>query len=186
MEGYIGLGRSSEVRNEPLNSQHHVSAFDCGRESLNIFLQRYALDAPRQGLSRTWVLSGNDGNVLAYFTLAASSVVKSEASPRVAKGMPDYGIPCLLLARLAVDRSVQGQGLGGVALEIVLRKALVLGRNPSMNDGTPGVPVRALLVHAIDDQAAHFYRHYGFESSPTDPNHLFLLLKDVEKSFRGV
>lgn len=185
MEAGIEQGPVSEVRNEALKSYHDVAKFNCGNESLNIFLQRHALTAPQQGLSQTWVFVGENGKVLAYFTLTLATVAKAQATLRVAKGMPNHPIPCVLLARLAVDQSVQGQGLGGVVLEIAMRKALSLGRRPTASDGTPGLPLRAMLVHAIDETAADFYRHHGFEPSPTDRNHLLVLLKDIETSFRG-
>lgn len=184
MEGSLSRDLMREIRNEALRPHHDVSAFDCGQGSLNVFLQRHALTAPRQGLSQTWVSVAGADKILAYYTLGLAMVTKAGATGRVAKGMPNYDIPCVLLARLAVDVSVQGQGLGGVVLEIAMRKALALGRGPEMKDGSPGLPLRAMLVHAIDEGAAGFYRHHGFETSPTDPNHLLLLLKDIEASFR--
>jgi GNAT superfamily N-acetyltransferase len=184
MEDRLTQDHAGEVRNQPLGPQHDVSAFDCGRDSLNAFLHRHALTAPQQGLSQTWVLVGPADKVLGYSTLGLATVTKIDATSRVAKGMPNYDIPCVLLARLAVDLSVQGQGLGGIILELALRKALALGRRPTMIDGTPGLPLRAMLVHAIDDTAAGLYRQYGFEPSPTAPNHLLMLLKDIEASFR--
>lgn len=184
MEGCLTKDLSCEVRSETLRPHHDVSAFDCGQGSLNVFLQRHALTAPSQGLSQTWVLVGDNGRVLAYHTLGLATVVARDATTRVTKGMPKYDIPCVLLARLAVDVSVQGQGLGGVVLENAMRKALALGRAPEKRDGSPGLPLRAMLVHAIDEQAAEFYRYHGFESSPSDPSHLLMLLKDMAVSFR--
>lgn len=184
MEVSLKTGPVSEVRNEPLNSRHNLSGFDCGRDSLNFYLTRYALNAPSQGLAQTWVQVASDDKVLGYYTLTVSTFMKMDAPSRVAQGMPEYPIPCMLLARFAIDQSVQGQGLGRFALELIMRKALDLGRGPKMKDGTPGLPLRTLLVHAIDETAADFYRHHGFEPSPTDPKHLFFLLKDIEASFR--
>ena len=169
---------------ETLASRHRLENFDCGVDSLNAFLRRYALTAPQQGLSQTWVCVAEGGNVLGYYTLAMSVISRSGATARVGKGMPNYDIPCILLARLGVERTVQGQGLGRVVLEQAMRKSLVLGKQPKMVDGTPGLPFRAMIVHALDDKAAGFYRHHGFEPSPTDPAHLLMLLKDIALSFR--
>jgi len=177
------IGR--EVRIEPLGPQHDVAAFECGIDSLDAFIRRHAPMAPRQGLSQTWVTVAATGEVLAYHTLAITTVTQAQATARVLKGMPNYDIPCVLLARLAVARRVQGEGLGGLVLEAAMRKALALGRMPRQADGSRGLPLRAMLVHALDAQAAAFYRHQGFESSPTDPLHLLMLLQDIERAFPG-
>ena len=171
-------------RIEPLTSDHDVRQFDCGRESLNLFLHRYALMSKSQGLSQTWVAVAEPKQVLAYYTLGFVSIDREGATPRVGKGVPNYQIPCVLLARLAVDRSVQGQGIGGHVLETAMRRAVALGNASMASDNTPVPPLRAMLVHAIDETAAGFYRKYGFESSPTDPLHLLILLKDLRKSLR--
>jgi len=166
----------------PLQAHHDVESFNCGVESLNSFLAHHALTAPRHGLSQTWVSVTDAGRIVAYHTLSIATVTRAEATPRLAKGMPNYDIPCVLLARLAVDRSMQGQGLGAMVLEAAMRKALALGHRPKLADGTPGLPVRALIVHALDAKAAGFYRHYGFEAFATEPLHLLMLLKDLALS----
>lgn len=163
------------VRTELLDSRHIVDDFDCGVDSITTFLKRYALNAPKQGTSKTWVFSAN-GKVLAYYTLAIVTVDRAEATPRMAKGMPDHPIPCVLLARLGVDQSVQGEGLGAEMLESAMRKAVELSDN--------GLPMKAMLVHAVNEKAAEFYRHHGFEKSPTDPLHFLMLLKYIKISFR--
>lgn len=170
------------LRFVPLDSGCELTQFDCGRSSLNDFLHKYALSAPRQGLSQTFVAIDAQKRALAYYTLAVATVTKTQAPGRVAKGMPNYQIPCVLLARLAVDVSVQGQGLGDVAMEHAIRKMVSLGRQPGMADGSPGLPLRAALIHAIDETAVLFYKKWGFEPSPTDPLHLLILLKDLERS----
>ena len=172
--------QTGAIRIEPLGPSHDVSTFDCGVEPLNVFLQRHARTAPQQGLSQTWVVLDDDDKVLGYYTLAIATTTKAAASARVAKGMPNYDNPVVLLARLAIDLAVRGQGLGGVVLQAAMDRACRLGRQPTTADGSPGLPLRAMLVHAIDETAAGFYRHHGFEPSPTDASHLFLLLKDIE------
>ena len=164
----------------PLHKTHAVEDFSCGREPLDAFLKKYALIGPPQGLSQTWVAVSGSGQVLGYYTLGASAIRCGDASARVTKGMPRYDIPVVLLARLAIDISVQGRGLGRTILLEAMRKAVALGRLPLVPDGEPGLPLRAMLVHALDDQASAFYRHFGFERSPTDPLHLMMLLKDIE------
>ena len=170
------------VRSEVLAPHHDVASFDCRVASLNIFIQRHARNAPPQGLSQSWVLVDDDATVLAYYTLGIATVSRAAATTRVSKGMPNFGIPCCLLARFAVHRSFQGEGLGALMLQSAMAKAVRLGRGPRMIDDSPGLPLRAMLVHALDDRAAGFYRHHGFEPSPTDPLHLLVLLKDIKTS----
>lgn len=177
-------GHARGVRNQPLASHHDAARFDCGVDSLNTYLRRHALTAPQHGLSRTWVTVAEDGTVLAYYTLGLATVTKQEATSRVSKGLGNYNIPCVLLARLAVDKTVQGEGLGSMALEDAMRKAVSLGRiDPASESVT--LPLRAMLVHALNADAARFYSYHGFEVSPTDPLHLFILIKDSEKYFSG-
>ncbi len=165
------------VRFEVLGRQHDVSAFDCGRDSLDTYLRDHALSAPAHGLGRSWVAVDDEHTVLAYYTLSLTTFVRAEAPSRVAKGMPAYPLPALLLARLTVSRAVQGQSLGLVSLDAAMKRAFTIARNPD------GLPVRALIVHAIDALAAEFYWKRGFESSPTNPRHLFMLMKDIEAYF---
>ncbi|PKU23486.1 GNAT family N-acetyltransferase [Telmatospirillum siberiense] len=162
------------VRFEVLGRQHDVSAFDCGRDSLDTYLRDHALSAPAHGLGRTWVAVDDQRSPLAYYTLSLATFARADAPLRVANGMPAYPIPALLLARLAVTRSVQGQSLGLVCLDAAMKRAVTIARSPD------GLPVRCLMVHAIDSLAAEFYRKRGFEASPTNPLHLFMLLKDLE------
>ena len=173
-----------EVTLVPLHRTHDVDKFSSGRETLDTFLKKHALGAPSQGLSQTWVAISGSSQVVGYYTLSMSTIEASAATARVAKGMPRYPIPVVLLARLAVDKSVQGQGLGRLLLLAAMRKALQLGRVPLMADGGPGLPMRAMLVHAIDEQAAQFYEHFGLSRSPTDQLHLMLLLKEIEEALR--
>ena len=168
----------------PLHRTHDVESFSSGRETLDTFLKKHALAAPSQGLSQTWVAISGSGQVVGYYTLSMSTIEVSAATTRVAKGMPRYPIPVVLLARLAVDKSVQGQGLGRLLLLAAMQKAVQLGRVPLAADGGPGLPMRAMLVHAIDEQAAQFYEHFGLSRSPTDQLHLMILLKEIEETLR--
>lgn len=170
---------------EPLSARHDVGAFDCGEGSLNVFLRKHAYQHPRQGLSQTWVVLRDHG-VAAYFTLAVGSLTYAAASPRVTKGMPRHDLPVLLLARLAVDRTLQGAGLGSVVLEVALRKAMALADAARESSDVAPLPVRAILVHALNDRAAAFYERRGFETSPLDPLHLMMSIKDLRQSLRHI
>ena len=96
-----------------------------------------------------------------------------ENAQRIAKGLAHHPIGVVLLARLAVDQSQQGKGLG---------KALLFDALSRIEEAADIVGVRAVLVHAIDDAARRFYLHFEFEEPPVDPFQLLLLLKDFRRS----
>ena len=156
----------------PLEAAHHTEAFDCGEPALNDYLKRFAYSDSRSSSSRTYVVL-RDLEVVGYYTVAPGSVTLEEAPSRVAKGLARHPIPIILLARLGVDKTTQGSGLG----KALLRDALL--RIAQAADSIGG---RAVLVHAKNDPAKAFYERFGFEPSPTDPFHLFLLLKDLKKT----
>ncbi len=157
---------------EPLAAHHDTSAFDCGHPALNAHLTRFALVNQAGGAARTYVaLRG--ARVVGYYSLAAASAEPQHTPPRVSKGLARHAIPLTLLARLAVDRSEQGAGLGEALLKDAIKRHLQAERI---------IASRALLVHAKDERAAAFYKRYGFQPSPTDPFHLYLLTKDMKKT----
>jgi len=149
---------------EPLQAYHQLDAFDCGSDALNLWLQRRALNNQRAGVSRTSVVCRDDF-VIAYVSLAAGAIVLAEVPASLRRNMPTP-LPVVMLARLAVDRTHQGLGLGRALVAHALRLSL---------QAQQLVGARALLVHAIDDQAAAFYRRMGFRPSPISP--LILLLQ---------
>ena len=155
-----------------LKPSHQVEGFDCGAEPLNVSIKRFADINNRNGSARTYVsLRGHQ--VVGYYTIAPGSVEKERTPERVGYGLARYPVPVILLARLAVDKKEQGKGLGGG----LLRDALTRGISASEIIGG-----RAILVHAKDEQAKAFYERFGFEPSPVDPFHLFLLMKDIKKT----
>ena len=157
---------------EPLTASHDTQAFDCGAQALNQFLQRYALPNQTNGSARTFVTVA-EGQVFGYYSLAAASIEHSAAPARVSKGLARHPIPMLLLARLAVDVRAQGQGLGRSLLQSALLKYL---------QACEVIGCRALMVHAKDEAAVRFYQGYGFEPSPIDSAHLYLLTKEIRKT----
>ena len=159
---------------EKLRGYHDLSRFDCGSDELNRFLERFAL-ANQQAQSAQTYVACRDTVVVGYYSLAFGSVAREQTPERVKKGLARHPIPVMILARLAIDQSMQGKGLGqGLlkdALERTVRAADIGG-------------LRAMLVHAKDDSARVFYEHFNFEPSPTDPYHLFMLLKDLKRAVR--
>lgn len=156
---------------EKLRQAHHLDSFDCGEEALNRFLKRNAWASQQSNSAQTYVLA-RDLSVLGYYSLCASAVGHEAATERVRKGLARHPVPVILLARLAVDKPLQGKGLGAA----LLKDALI--RTAAAADT---IGARALLVHAQDSRAKAFYEHFGFESSPSDPCHLFLIMKDLQR-----
>ena len=154
---------------EKLLPTHEVDGFDCGKGPLNDFLKRFALVNQRNGSSLTYVAC-RSRRVVGYYSLAVGSVTREAAPGRVAKGLARRPVPVMLLARLAVERAEQGTVIG----KWLLKDALLRTVQAAEIAG-----IRALLVHAKDEEAKAWYLKYEFEPSPTDPLHLFLLLKDV-------
>lgn len=155
---------------EPLQRQHAAASFDCGTQpALNDWLKRYAWTNQRNEAARTYVVH-RGGKVVGYYSIAAGSVRKEETPARVAHGLANHPVPVVLLARLAVDKSEQGSGLG----KALLKDALI-----RIATAADVIGARAVLVHAINESAAAFYRHFGFEPSPIDDLHLMLLMKDL-------
>jgi len=155
----------------PLGAGDKVEDFDCGISSLSVWLSRHARAAAAAGSARTFViLDSRQERVVGYHALAAAEVRHAVATERVRKGMPRYPIPVILLARLAVDRSVQERGLGAWLLADAMRRAV---------SAAEAIGIRALVVHALDERARTFYQRHGLESSATDPQHLMILIKDI-------
>jgi GNAT superfamily N-acetyltransferase len=157
---------------EKLHRSHNVEPFTCGQPELDRFLIRHALQAQQANSSQTYVaLDGQ--TVIGFYTLVAGEVTHAQAPERVAKGMARHPIPLLVLARLAVHTNSRGRGIGaGLLLD-------ALGRTLQVADM---IGVRALAVHAKDERAVAFYRHFGFTPSPTDARHLYMIVKDVRLS----
>lgn len=147
-----------------------VEAFDCGESALNQFLLRFALVSQRASSAQTYVCCLGDV-VVGFYSLAVGSVDPEASPPRVTKGLARHPVPVMILARLAVDQAHQRKGLG----QILLRDALL--RTVQVADIAG---VRCLLVHAKDDSARRWYESWEFEPSPTDPYHLFLMLKELK------
>lgn len=155
----------------PLERKDPRDGFDCGVASLDTWLVEHAPGADAVGSARTYVVIDEEqGRVVGYHALTVASLEREDATGRASRGMPRHPIPAMLLARLAVDESVQGKGVGATLLADAMQRTLLVAEETG---------IRLLLVHAVNEQAKSFYLHYGFEASPTDPMNLQLLIKDI-------
>jgi GNAT superfamily N-acetyltransferase len=156
---------------QTLGVAHGLDAFDCGNPALNDWLLRHARQAHASGSARTYVLA-DESRVAGYYSLAVGQIDSLQAPERVRKGMGNFPIPVVILARLAVTVAEQGQGLGTGMLQDAIRRALAVSEQAG---------VRALLTHPIDEAAERFYLRFGFEASPVRAQQLILLLKDARR-----
>ncbi len=143
----------------PLTEAHDTSAFTCRHDSLSTWLQKRALANAASGASRTYVVCDEQRRVIGYYALAAGSIASASAPGRLRRNMPDP-LPVIVLGRLAVHADWSGRGIGsGLLKDAVLRSI----------QAAELIGVRALLCHAIDDEAKAFYLKHGFAESPMDP-----------------
>lgn len=165
---------------EPLAKAHVLDGFDCGSAAQSSWLTARALQAHQSGSSRVYVVTGEDEDrrrVVGYYALAAGSVAPAQAPQRTMRGAGRHHQPVVILTRLGVDASVQGAGLGRALVVDALRRVAAAGEV---------IGVRAVLIHCENDSAREFYLGLAkFEASPTDPMHLFLLMKDLRKAITG-
>jgi predicted N-acetyltransferase YhbS len=156
---------------EPLIEHHDIEAFVSGVESLDHWIKRRALKNQVTGASRTFV-SCESRSVIGYYALASSAITVDAAPGRFRRNMTDP-IPVVVLGRLAVDRSLQGQGVG---------RALVRDAGHRVIQAADTIGIRGLIVLALSDDAKAFYEKVGFEPSPLDPMILMMTLADLKAS----
>ena len=158
-------------RVESLAEGHDLDSFDCGEPALNAWLTQHAR-ATGQG-TRTYVLiDEGTAEVIGYFALAPHIVERVQAPRSVSRGAPQR-IPAILLAKLALDRKLHGQGLGAELLVHALRTIIPAAR---LAGG------RVVVVDAANGAAASFYRAHDFQPSPTDPNRLIMKLSTAARA----
>lgn len=148
---------------------HDLKGFDCGKPSMNEFLSRYALKHAKLGFSRTYVLAekrdSGKAPIAAYYTLSASTTTREGIPAK--QSLPKYPVPIVMLGRLAVSQSYQGQGLGAKTLVYALRQAATLSN--------AGLPAYGLVLDVLDEEALAFYQHFElFEAFTDDPMRLFV------------
>ncbi|MFO0903818.1 MAG: GNAT family N-acetyltransferase [Pirellulales bacterium] len=156
-----------------LDKDHDRSTFDCGQPILNEWLKDRAGQFDRRDLSRTFVATRPDEVlVVGYYAVSTHRVLYEALPAAEAKGLPRLNVPVVLIGRLAVDHTNQGQGLGALLLVDALRRSLQISEQ---------VGIRAVEVDALDDAARSFYLKFGFRSLLDDPQHLFLPMHEIRK-----
>jgi GNAT superfamily N-acetyltransferase len=159
----------------PLTADHRIDGFNCGKTKLNDWLKAHALDNEGRS-SRTYVVVANTGpqagDVIGYYTLATGGVTRSEMPRQIRQDLPNP-VPVMMLGRLAVDERHQKKDIGPAMLREAMQRTLEISQSAG---------VRALMVHAIDDEAVTFYLKYGFVTFPADSRTMFLPIETLAAS----
>ena len=163
---------------EAVSTRHDREAFDCGEEALNEFLRRHARKTHDLGGAKTFLAIDNSDNetILGFYSLSPASVVYAATPEVVRRGLARHDVPAFRLARLAVDRKVQGQGIGGQLLLAAGRRCLLASAEVG------GV---ALLIDAKNEKVAGWYASYGAVPMLDAPLTLLLPLKTIEVALKA-
>ena len=153
----------------PLTAAHNSETFNCGEPVLDDWLKRRALKNENNGASRTFVVCQDD-NVVGYYVLATGSVMHKDAPSKIKRNMPEP-VPVMVLGRLAVDKNAQSMGIGRGLLNDAILRTITVAKQAG---------IKALLVHALSEEARKFYLQCGFIESPLDPMLLMITLKDAQ------
>ena len=154
---------------EPLNADHDLSAFDCGKSALNGWLRTYALANQTRGFTRVMVIR-EDARVIGFYGLAPTAVPPAILSRKVRTGRPPDPVPCILFGQLAVDKAYAGKGIGSSLLRHALERCVA---------GAEAIGGRAVIVRAIDGEAEAYWKACGFIPSISDSSTLFRSIDDI-------
>lgn len=157
-----------------ITPEMNLKKFSSGNPLLDDWLKNQALQAMYANTANTFVVQDDRDEVVAYYSIAMGGADRNEVTDRIRKGTGNYPVPVLLLARLAVDEQYQGQGIGAGLLKDVVSRGVEISTTAAF---------RAILTHPIDEEAAVFYRKFGFVNSPISPNQMMISLKDARKGF---
>ena len=164
----------AEFVSRHLSDDDDLDSFSSGQPSLDEWLRQSARHADAIRSGRTWVWTAREAVVVAYFALAGHVIERGDLPARLGRGSPDR-IPAVLIARLALDESLQGRGFGGALLADALSRIVA---------ATDIVAARFVVVDAIDARAADFYAHYGFQAI-VGTNRLVRKISDIAADIRS-
>ncbi|MBU6299625.1 MAG: GNAT family N-acetyltransferase [Alphaproteobacteria bacterium] len=161
---------------EPLTAEHDISQFSCGKPALDQWLKRHALSNQQKGFTAVLVVH-EKGRVVGYYGLAPTAVTPSTLPRSIRTGQPPDPVPCLLLGQLATDLNWAGKGIGTGLIKHALERCLAAAEL---------IGGRALMVNAVDEEAARFWRRRGFLPSKDDPFLLYRSIADIAASLSQV
>jgi len=161
-------------RIEPISRSHQRKGFDCGKPELNDYLLRFARQNDEKNIARTFVALNQEDKVIGFYSLSTASIGFETLPDALQKSLPAYPIPAALIARLAVDVSARGHGLGA--------QLLIDALHP-ITRAADEIAVKVIMVDAKDNEARSFYGHYGFKELPGQRFKLFLPIETVKTLF---
>lgn len=161
----------SDIKFEKLTRGHNRKKFDCGEQSLNTYVQRYARQNAENDLGETYVLTNDEQDILGFYTIS-TACLDYDAYPEN-DGLPRYAIPSALIGRLAVDQNHQGNGYGKLLLIDALKRILEISEE---------IGIHCITVDAKDGNARKFYENFGFEALLDEKNHLYISIEKVRSS----
>jgi predicted N-acetyltransferase YhbS len=164
--------RINELRIEPISKAHNRTDFSCAKPSFSEYLQRFARKNDERNIAKTFVAVDGD-RVYGYYSLSATSIEFEELPEEHAKQLPGYPVPASLIGQLAVDSSIEGQGLGPRLLVDALQKIVSVSEE---------MAIKVVIVDAIDADAKSFYQHFGFLELPGHDLKLFLPIETIRKA----
>ena len=159
---------------EPLTNDHQLDGFNSGEPTLDDWLKRRARTNQENGASRTYVVCEGK-RVAGYYALASGAIAQASVPGRFRRNMPDP-IPVVVLARLAVDRSHQGAGLG---------RAMFRDAAQRVAQAADTIGIRGIVVHAISEEARRFYIALGFDPCPAEAMTLVVTLRDLRATLEA-
>jgi predicted N-acetyltransferase YhbS len=162
------------LRVEPISKTHLRNEFSCGKPELDHYLQRFARQNDEKNITKSFVAVDADGCVLGYYSLSTASIEFATLPEDIRLTLPAYPVPAARLARLAVDASMKGQGLGAKLLIDALQRIASVSQD---------IAVKVILVDAKDEEARDFYQHFGFIQLPEQDLKLFLPIETVMQLF---
>jgi len=164
----------TRLRIEPIEKRHVRTLFACGNTALDEYLQQYAQQNDDKNLSKTFVAADSARRVFGYYSVNASRVEFDELPTDLNQRLPHYPVPAALTARLAVDATLAGQGLGARLLVDALQR---------ISSAAKELAVKVIVVDALDDKARGFYQHFGFVELPGQELKLYMPLETVNRLF---
>ncbi len=156
------------LRHQRIDTSIHLGNFDCENDEMNSYFHEHAKENDRRGISSCHLFFNELEQLVGYLCWNTASYGKSGLPKKVARGLPNYPIPALLISRLAVDKKFKGKGFGSEILAFALDTALALSQSPT----APGF--RFVVVDAIDEAAISFYKKFGFVQLQDPASRLFL------------
>jgi len=160
------------LRIEPITKLHNRKDFKCKNKALAQYLRRYARQNDESNIAKTFVAVDNNNKVLGYYSLSTSSIEFEDLPEMLAKQLPHYPVPAALIAKLAVDTDIAGQGLGARLLVAALQNILAASGK---------LAIKVILVDAIDEDAKGFYLRFGFIELPGESLKLFMPIETISQ-----